>query len=51
MIAAIVEKFSFAIAMIALYVQSRIHPSDLTFAGADLFFGLLFAIAFVKTRA
>jgi hypothetical protein len=50
MIAAIAEKFSYAVAMIALYLQSRIHPSDLTFAGADLLFGVLFAIAFVKTR-
>jgi hypothetical protein len=50
-LAAIVEKFSYAIAMIVLYVQSRVHPSDLTFAGADLLFGVLFAIAFRKTGA
>lgn len=48
-IAAIVEKFSYAVAMIALYLQSRIHPSDLTFAGTDLLLGVLFAIAFAKT--
>ena len=49
-VAAIVEKFSYAIAMIALYLQSRIHPSDLVFAGADLLLGMLFIAAFVKTK-
>ena len=50
-IPAILEKFSFGIAMIVLYLQGRVHPSDLTFAGADLLFGLLFGVAFVKTKA
>ena len=50
-IPAVLEKFSFGIAMIVLYLQGRVHPSDLTFAGADLLFGLLFAVAFVKTKA
>jgi hypothetical protein len=49
-LAAIVEKFSYAVAMIALYLQSRIHPSDLTFAGADLLLGVLFIVAFVRTK-
>jgi len=49
-LAAIVAKFSYAIAMIALYLQVRIHPSDLTFAAADLVFGVLFIVAFVRTR-
>jgi hypothetical protein len=50
MIAAIVEKFSYAIAMILLYQQNRLHSSDLTFAGADLLFGLLFVVAFARTK-
>lgn len=50
-VAAILEKFSYAIAMIALYMQSRIHPSDLVFAGADLLFGLLFVIAYGRIKA
>lgn len=37
--------------MIVLNLQNRIHPSDLAFAGADLLFGVLFAIAFAKTGA
>lgn len=50
MIAAIVEKFSYAVAMITLYLQGRLHSSDLTFAGADLLFGLLFVVAFARTK-
>ena len=49
MLAGIVEKFGYAIAMIALYFQSRIHPADLTFAAADLLFGALFIAAYLKT--
>jgi hypothetical protein len=47
-LAAIFEKFSYAIAMIALHLQGRIHPSDLTFAFADLVFGILFIAAFLR---
>jgi len=50
MLAAVIEKLGYAIAMIALYFQSRIHPADLTFAGADLLFGVLFIAAYLKTR-
>ena len=49
-IPAVLEKFSFGIAMIVLTLQGRVHPSDLTFAGTDLLLGLLFVAAFVKTR-
>jgi hypothetical protein len=48
-LAAVVEKFSYAIAMIVLHLEGRIRPSDLTFAFADLLFGVLFIVAFMKT--
>jgi hypothetical protein len=51
MLAGVIEKFSYAIAMLALYFQSRVHPADLTFAGADLLFGMLFIAAYLKTGA
>jgi hypothetical protein len=50
MIAAILEKFSYASALIVLHLQGRLHASDLTFAGVDLLFGVLFVVAFVKTK-
>lgn len=49
--AAVIEKFSYAVAMIALHLQGRVHASDLTFAFADFLFGVLFIVAFLKTPA
>jgi hypothetical protein len=49
MIAGIVEKFSYAAALIALYLQRRLHASDLTFGVVDLLFGVLFVLAFFRT--
>jgi vacuolar-type H+-ATPase subunit I/STV1 len=49
MIAGIFEKFSYAVALAALYLQGRLHASDLTFAGVDLVLGVLFVAAFVRT--
>ena len=51
MIACVIEKFSYATALIALYWQHRLHPSDLTFGLVDLLFGVLFVFAFLKTKA
>ncbi len=50
MIACVVEKFSYALALIVLYLQHRLHPSDLTFGLVDLLFGVLFVFAFLKTK-
>jgi hypothetical protein len=50
MIPAVFEKMSHAAAMITLYFQQRIHPADLVVAGVDFLFGLLFVMAFLKTR-
>src|SRR5580704_7356067 len=51
MIACVVEKFSYGAALTVLYLQRRLHPSDLTFGAVDLLLGILFVIAFFKTRA
>lgn len=51
MIACVVEKFSYAAALIVLYLQRRLHPTDLTFGAVDLLFGILFVFAFLKTGA
>jgi hypothetical protein len=50
MIPAMVEKFSYAIAVIVLVQQGRMHSSDLFFAGTDLLLGVLFVISFMTTR-
>ena len=49
-IPSILEKFGYGVSLIVLYLQNRIHPSDLTFAGVDLLLGVLFLIAFFKTQ-
>ena len=51
MIAGMVEKFSYGAALTVLYLQGRLHPSDLTFGVVDLLFGVLFGVAFLKTRS
>jgi hypothetical protein len=48
-IPSIVEKFTYGIAVVILVLQARMHPSDLVFAGADLFWGVMFVIAFALT--
>jgi hypothetical protein len=51
MLAGMVEKFSYGAALTVLYLQHRLHPSDLTFGAVDLLLGILFVLAFLKTRA
>ncbi|MGO9862146.1 MAG: hypothetical protein ACLPLR_00930 [Terriglobales bacterium] len=51
MIACMVEKFTYAAALIVLYLQHRLHPSDLTFGVVDLLFGVMFIFAFLKTKS
>ncbi|MBZ5681327.1 MAG: hypothetical protein LAO24_14600 [Acidobacteriia bacterium] len=48
-IPSILEKFGYGVSLIVLYLQNRLHASDLTFAGVDLLLGILFVIAFFKT--
>jgi hypothetical protein len=49
MIASIVEKFSFGVAVVILVIQARTGSSDLLFAGTDLLLGVLFVAAYLKT--
>jgi hypothetical protein len=51
MIPSMFEKFSYSAAVVMLVLQGRMHRSDGVFGGADLLFGVLFVIAYLKTRA
>ena len=51
MLGGVLEKLSYAIPMAVLYLQDRIHPSDLVFAGADMLLAILFIAAYAKTAA
>ena len=50
MIPAMIEKFSFAIAVYALFAFGRVAPMMVGAATIDLIFGLLFVAAFLKTN-
>ena len=50
MIACVVEKFTYAASLTVLYLQGRLRPSDLTFGAVDLLFGVLFVVAFFRTK-
>ena len=50
MIPSMIEKFSYGAAIVILVLQARMHSSDLVFAGTDLVLGVLFVMAYVKTR-
>ena len=48
-IPSLLEKFAYGVSLIVLYAQHRLHPSDLTFGGVDILFGVLFLVAFFRT--
>jgi len=50
MIPSVIEKFTYGIAMLVLYSQARVHGSDMVLAGVDMLLGILFIVAFLKTR-
>ena len=50
MIPAILEKAGFVIAIIVLFLQHRVAAVVLGFATIDLLLGVLFVLAFLKTR-
>jgi hypothetical protein len=50
MIAAVLEKVSYFTALLVLHLQGRLPGTQFPFGFVDLLFGLLFLIAFVKTR-
>lgn len=45
----VIEKYAYAFAGLVLYLQGRMHGTDLVFVGADFCFGGLFLIAFFVT--
>ena len=49
-IPSVLEKMSYVIAVVVLYAQSRVTAFELSTAGPDALMGLLFAMAFLKTR-
>ena len=49
-IPAIIEKFSYGIAVIVLFSQHRIHTMILSSGIVDLIFGILFIVAFFKVE-
>ncbi|HZR67280.1 MAG TPA: hypothetical protein VFA85_19230 [Terriglobales bacterium] len=48
-IPSVIEKFTYAIALGVLFLQARLHATDLVFGVVDLLFGLSFIAAFFKT--
>jgi hypothetical protein len=46
----ILEKATYAIAIVVLVMQGRTNPHDLVFAGTDALLGMLFVIAYFQTR-
>jgi len=50
MIPSMVEKFSYGITVTTLVMQGRMHGSDLMFAATDTLLGVLFVMAYVRTR-
>ncbi len=50
MIPTMFEKFSYGTAVVMLVLQGRMHSSDLVFGAVDLLLGLLFLVAYLKTR-
>lgn len=50
MVAAILEKFLYIATMGVLYAQGRLQFGQLVIVSPDLVLGLLFAVAFVRTR-
>ena len=50
MIPSVLEKVSYAAAVLLLVQQGRMHSSDLVFAGTDFLLGVLFVLAYIKTK-
>jgi hypothetical protein len=49
MILAVLEKFSYGAVLLTLFLQHRLHASDMVFFVTDTLLGILFLIAFFKT--
>ncbi len=51
MIPSVLEKFIYGATLVVLLVQGHLHGTDLMLGGVDTLLGILFLVAFVKTRA
>lgn len=51
MVPSMFEKFSYVVTLVVLYNQARISAADVQAAIPDLILGIIFVVAFVKTRA
>jgi hypothetical protein len=49
MIPSVLEKFGYGASLLALYLQHRLHPSDLVFGAVDVLLGAMFLAAFFRT--
>ena len=47
----ILEKVTYSVAIVTLVLQGRTNPRDLVFAGTDSLLGILFVIAYFKTKS
>jgi hypothetical protein len=50
MFPSVLEKLAWGLAVVVLYLQSRISAGDLALGAIDLLLGLLFVFAFLKTH-
>jgi len=51
MIPSVLEKFGYAGSLLVLYLQGRLHAQDMAFGAIDAFLGVLFLLAFFRTRS
>jgi len=51
MILSALEKFIYGVTLLVLFLQGRMHGTDLMLGGVDTLLAVLFLVAFVKTRA
>jgi hypothetical protein len=51
MIPSVFEKFSYGVTLVVLFLQNRLHGTDLVLGDVDTLLGVLFLVAFFKTRA
>ena len=49
MIPSVIEKFSFVLALIVLFIQQRVAPAMMFFGGIDLLLGIFFIVSYFKT--
>ena len=49
MIPSILEKFGYGASLIVLYLQRRLHGTDLLLGAIDMVLGILFVVAFFRT--